>query len=67
MVCIDLAHSASTKIIPSLSDFCYPDVLKTWQQSTPKLENFMWLNISCKSNIQSYGKSKITAWLFPTP
>ena len=67
MVRIDLAHSASTKIIPALSDFCYLDVLKTWQQSTPKLENFTWLNISCKSNIQSYGKSKITAWLFPTP
>ena len=22
---------------PSRIDFCYPDVLKTWQQSTPKL------------------------------
>ena len=49
------------KIVPSLSDFCYPDVLKTWQQSTPKLENFKWVNISCKSSSQSYGKSKITA------
>ena len=32
------AHSASKKKKkPSPLDFCYPDVLKTWQQSTPKL------------------------------
>ena len=37
MVHIDKAHSASTKNKASLLDFCYPDVLKTWQQSTPKL------------------------------
>ena len=24
------------KINPSLSDFCHPDVLVVWQQSTPK-------------------------------
>ena len=39
------AHSAFTKkkkqnkTNPSSLDFCYPDVLKTWQQSTPKLGN----------------------------
>ena len=31
------AHSASTKNNPSPLDFCYSDVLKTWQQSIPKL------------------------------
>ena len=36
MACIDKAHSASTNINPSLSDFYYPDVLETWQQPTPK-------------------------------
>ena len=61
MVHVEKAHSASTKNKPSQLDFCYPDVLKTWQQSTPKLENFKWVNISCKSSSQSYGKSKITA------
>ena len=25
-----------TKNKPSWLDFCYPDVLKTWQQSTPR-------------------------------
>ena len=39
MVHVDKAHSASTKNNPSRLDFCYPDVLKTWQQSTPKLGN----------------------------
>ena len=33
------AHSASTKNNASLLDLCYPNVLKKWQQSTPKLGN----------------------------
>ena len=33
------AHSASTKNNPALLDFCYSDILKTWQYSTPKSEN----------------------------
>ena len=33
------AHSASTKNNPSLLDFCYSDVLKARQQSTPKSGN----------------------------
>ena len=37
IVHIDKDHSASTKNKPSWLDFCYPDVLKTWQQSIPKL------------------------------
>ena len=28
----DKAHSASTKINPSMSDFWHPDVPKTWPQ-----------------------------------
>ena len=39
MVHVDKAHSASTKKKSSLLDLCYPDVLKTWQQSTPKSGN----------------------------
>ena len=34
---------------PSLLDFCYSDVLKTWQQSTPKLGNLKYVNNNCKS------------------
>lgn len=33
------AHPAPTKDNPSLLNLCYPNVLKTWQQSTPKLGN----------------------------
>ena len=33
MVHADKAPFASTKNNPSQFDFCYPDVLKTWQQS----------------------------------
>ena len=36
MACIHKVHYASTNINPLLSDFYYPDVLETWQQSTPK-------------------------------
>ena len=28
----DKAHSAPTKINPSMSDFCHPDVPNTWPQ-----------------------------------
>ena len=31
-----------------LSDFCYPDILKTQQQSTPKSGNLKWINHSYK-------------------
>ena len=37
-------YFAFTKINPSLSDAYYPDVLKTWQQSTPKLGKLKWVN-----------------------
>ena len=49
----DKAHSTSTRINPSLSDFCYPNVLKTCQQPTPKLGNLKWMNNDCKSNGQT--------------
>ena len=39
MVHVDKAHSVSIKIKPSWVDFCYPEVLKTWQQSTSKSGN----------------------------
>ena len=39
MVHVEKAHSASTKNKPSQLDFCYPDVLKTWQQSIPESGN----------------------------
>ena len=40
MVHVDKAHSASTKKYkPSQLDVCFPDVLKTWQQSAPKSGN----------------------------
>ena len=67
MTHVDKVHSATTKINPLLSDFCYPDVLVAWQQSTPKSENSKWVNNSCKLNSQGYGKSKTAAWLFPAP
>ena len=65
MVHVDKPHSASTKNKPSQLDFCYPDVLKTWQHSTPKSGILKWVNNSCKSKSQGYEKSKTATWLFP--
>ena len=67
MAHVDKVNSASTKINLSLPDFCHPDALKTWQQSTPKSGNLKWVNNSCQSNSQGYGKSKTTVWFFPAP
>ena len=67
MAHVDKVHSASTKINPSLPDFCHPDVLKTWQQSTPKSGNLKWVNNSRQPNSQGYGKSKTATWLFDKP
>ena len=39
MVHVDKAHSAYIKSKLSWLDFCYPDVLKTWQESTSKSGN----------------------------
>ena len=38
---------------PSLLDFCYSDVLKTWQQSTPKLGNLKYVNNNCTPRVFS--------------
>lgn len=47
---VDEVNSASAKEkknTPLLSDFCHPDVLVTWQQSTPELEKLRQVNNGC--------------------
>ena len=61
----DKAHSTSTRINPSLSDFCYPNVLKTCQQPTPKLGNLKWMNNNCKSNGQKLWEFQDGCLAFP--
>lgn len=43
----DKTHSASTNINPSLSVFCYPDILETWPQSVPKSGNLESIKNGC--------------------
>ena len=66
MARVDKVHSVFAKIYPSLSDFCHPDVLVTWQESAPRSEKLRWVNNSCELNSQGYGQLK-TVWLFLAP
>ena len=43
---VDKVHSASAKNDFSLSDYCHPDILRTWQLSLP--EKLRWVNNGCK-------------------
>ena len=61
MLCIDKVHATAAKINFSLSDFCYSDILVTWQMSTPNSEELRWVRNSCKLNSWALGNS---SWLF---
>ena len=50
---VNEVHFASTKNGPLLPDFCHPDVLATWQQSSPESEKLRWANSGCQFNKQS--------------
>ena len=50
MAHVDKVHFASIKINSLfIVKLWYPNVLKTWQWSTPKSGNLKWVNNGCKS------------------
>ena len=53
-------HATAAKINFSLSDFCHPDILVTWQMSAPNSEELRWVRNSCKLNSWALGNS---SWL----
>ena len=60
MLCIDKVHATAAEINFSLSDFCHPDILVTWQMSAPNSEELRWVRNSCKLNSWALGNS---SWL----